>query len=101
MSESTNKVILLFIFGSLVLLNACRSTKEISDSELEAMRRDSLASVQGKAFFIKGIEASNEKAYSEALMQFKSAEPFVFTGTKFNANDKACFTTRLANAFSF
>jgi len=101
MSESTKKISLLFIFGSLVLLNACRSTKEISDSELEAMRRDSLASVQGKNFFIKGIDAFNQNNYSEALMQFKSAEPFVFTGTKFNANDKALLYNSIGKCFFF
>jgi tetratricopeptide (TPR) repeat protein len=101
MSESTQKITLLFIFGSLVLLNACRSTKDISESELEAMRRDSLASVQGKAFFIKGIDAFNQKAYSEALMQFQSAAPFVFTGTKFNANDKALLYNSIGKCFFF
>ncbi len=90
---------LLPIFGLLLLLHACRSTKELP--ELEAHRRDSLASVQGKAFFIKGLEAYHQQSYSEALLQFKSAEPFIFSSLKFNAHDKALLYNSIGKCFFF
>ncbi|MFQ3598335.1 MAG: tetratricopeptide repeat protein [Chloroherpetonaceae bacterium] len=97
----TKHLFFLLILGTTVFLNACRSTKEVSTAELESATRDSLASVNGKAFFIKGIEAYNQQSYSEAIAQFKSAEPFIFTGTKFNANDKALLYNALGKCFFF
>lgn len=96
-----NRFFLLLIFGALLLLNACRSTKEATTLDTESVTRDSLASVNGKAFFIKGIEAYNQKSFSEALTAFKSAEPFIFTGTKFNANDKALLYNAIGKCFFF
>ncbi len=101
MSCTANRFFFLLILSLLMCLNACRSTKEVSSSELEFATRDSLAIVNGKAFFIKGIEAYNQKSFSEAIAQFKSAEPFIFTGTKFNANDKALLYNALGKCFFF
>lgn len=94
-------VFFLLAFGAMSLLHACRSAKEVSESELESAKQDSLAIANGKAFFIKGIEAYNQNAHSEALAAFKSAEPFIFTGSKFNANDKALLYNALGKCFFF
>lgn len=101
MSHTSKRFFFLFILCTLLSLNACRSTKEVSNSQFELATRDSLASVNGKAFFIKGIEAYNQQSFSEALTAFKSAEPFIFTGTKFNANDKALLYNALGKCFFF
>lgn len=101
MSQTSKYFFSLLILCTLVLLNACRSTKEVSNSELESEKSDSLASVNGKAFFIKGIEAYNQKSFSEAIAQFKLAEPFIFTGKKFTANDKALLYNALGKSFYF
>lgn len=97
-----NRFFLLLIFGTLLLLNACRSTKEATTLDTaESITRDSLATLNGKAFFVKGIDAYNQKSFAEALTAFKSAEPFIFTGTKFNANDKALLYNAIGKCFFF
>lgn len=89
------------ILGVLTFLHACRSTKPVSDADLEFLQKDSLATAQGKAFFIKGIDAYNQKSFAQAMMHFKSAEPFILTGTKFTANDKALLYNALGKCFFF
>ncbi|MCS6988393.1 MAG: tetratricopeptide repeat protein [Chloroherpetonaceae bacterium] len=96
-----SQVLALPFWLAVASLGACGGAKEIATEELEAARRDSLAIVSGKAFFVKGIDAYNDKDYAQALAHFKSAEPFILAGTKYNANDKALLYNAIGKSFFF
>lgn len=87
--------------SALALLGGCGGAKPLATEDADAARRDSLSIASGKDFFVKGIDAYNERNYAQALAQFKAAEPFIVANAKFNANDKALLYNAIGKTFFF
>lgn len=101
MNRRFDLALTVWFLGALALLGGCGGAKPLATEDADAARRDSLSIASGKDFFVKGIDAYNERNYAQALAQFKAAEPFIVASVKFNANDKALLYNAIGKTFFF